>query len=211
MKEITSVRWNHTLWRGQPFVCDVSRHVVNRLRQIGFQAVAPEVESWYTVILVPSGNSINFSQRHAAYAAGLGTFGLSDNFISEKGVATRCVAIVTNAPIPPTPRKYDYHYGACLFFNSGSCKACITRCPGGAITESSHDSEKCRKHRFEQEKIIEALGPDSGYKNPWGRAKTSPGCGLCQTKVPCEQRIPVVRRTQESQGPRRNSRSDSRN
>ncbi len=33
MKEITSVRWNHTLWRGRPFVCDVSRHVVNQLRQ----------------------------------------------------------------------------------------------------------------------------------------------------------------------------------
>ncbi len=68
------------------------------------------------------------------------------------------------------------------FFHDGSCGACIVRCPVGAITKDGHDKDKCSA--FLQE-IKNEIGPDflkdSHYIS---------GCGLCQSKVPCQDRIP---------------------
>jgi epoxyqueuosine reductase len=121
-----------------------------------------------------------WSERHAAYAAGLGTFGLCDALITPKGKAHRVGSVVANIAIPPTPRPYDNHRAYCLFYHDGSCSACRKRCPVGAISENGHDKIKCWDHAGG---TCAAFGKENygfdGY-----------GCGLCQTGVPCESRIP---------------------
>ena len=181
-----SLRWNHARWQGQDFIWSLSRHLVSLLERLGHKALAPELADFYRIRRLPNGPGSNWSQRHIAYAAGLGTFSLSDSFITAKGTAMRCGSVVTNLHLPPSPRKYVNHLANCLFYNGGSCRRCIERCPGGAITEKGHDKEKCRLILFEDQKPwLEGLHGE-GYMGRYA------GCGLCQTKVPCEDRMPIL-------------------
>jgi len=182
---VPSLRWNHTRWHGQDFINELSRYVIALLDSLSYQAVAPELSDYFESINLPGGYVSNWSQRHIAYAAGLGTFSLNDGFITPKGMAMRCGSVVTDAIIPPSPRVYKDHFANCLFYSDGSCQRCAERCPAGAISEKGHDKNKCLEFLFvKQKKILKELGRDEGYI---GRYQ---GCGLCQTKVPCEARIP---------------------
>lgn len=182
---IPSLRWNHTRWHGQDFINELSGYVVSLLESLGYQAVAPELADFYKLKNLSNGFYSNWSQRHVAYAAGLGTFSLSDGFITPKGTAMRCGSVVTDAYLPSSHRAYKNHLANCLFYSDGSCRRCAERCPAGAISEQGHDKNKCLEFLFtKQKKILKELGREEGYI---GRYL---GCGLCQTKVPCEARIP---------------------
>jgi epoxyqueuosine reductase QueG len=84
------------------------------------------------------------SERHAAYASGLGIFGLCDGLITPKGKAMRARSVVARIQIPPTQRPYTDHHAYCLFLTKGICEECIPRCPVGALSEVGHDKVKCR-------------------------------------------------------------------
>ncbi len=182
---VPSLRWNHTRWHGQDFIDELSRYVVSLLEGLGYQAVAPELADFFKLKNLPGGYVSNWSQRHIAYAAGLGTFSLNDGFITTKGMAMRCGSVVTDALIPPSPRIYKDHLANCLFYSDGSCRRCVERCPAGAISEQGHDKNKCLEFLFARQKeILKEMGREEGYI---GRYL---GCGLCQTEVPCEAGIP---------------------
>jgi len=184
---VPSLRWNHTRWQGQDFIFELSRHLVSLLENLGYQAIAPELANFFTIKDLANGLASNWSQRHIAYAAGLGTFSLSDGFITPRGIALRCGSVVTNIALPPSFRVYENHLANCLFYRDGSCRRCIERCPAGAISEKGHDKKRCREFLFvDQKAAIQELGREEGYI---GRYL---GCGLCQTKVPCEARIPPI-------------------
>jgi epoxyqueuosine reductase len=184
---VPSLRWNHTRWHGQDFINELSRYLVSLLAELGYRAVAPEVASFYQIKRLSQGSVANWSQRHMAYAAGLGTFSLSDGFITPRGIAMRCGSVVTDLALPPSPRACESHLANCLFYRDRSCRRCIERCPAGAITEQGHDKNKCQDFLMNKQKVIlKELGREEGYI---GRYL---GCGLCQTKVPCEAGIPPV-------------------
>jgi len=93
--------------------------------------------------------------------------------------------VVTDLVLPPSPRTAESPYSNCLFYVDGSCKACIARCPAGAITEKGHDKIKCRAY-------LRSIGYSAAaLKGGYDNDKSVAGCGLCQTKVPCEYRIPA--------------------
>ena len=182
---IPSLRWNHTRWHGQDLINELSRHVVSLLESLDYRAVAPELADFFKLKNLPSGYASNWSQRHIAYAAGLGTFSLNDGFITRRGMAMRCGSVVTDARITSSLRAYKDHLANCLFYSNGSCRSCAERCPAGAISEQGHDKNKCLEFLFtKQKEILKEMGREEGYI---GRYL---GCGLCQTKVPCEARIP---------------------
>ena len=183
---VPSLSWNHTRWEGQDFIYELSSHIVAVIEQLGHPAVAPEVEDFYKTKNVPGIFASNWSQRHIAYAAGLGTFSINDGFITAKGMAMRCGSVVTDAKIAATERTYKNHLANCLFYSEGSCTQCARRCPANAISEKGHDKDKCVEFLFNRQKeIVRELRREEGYI---GRYL---GCGLCQTKVPCESRIPT--------------------
>lgn len=136
---------------------------------------------WRPVREPPVGLASTWSERHAAYAAGLGSFSLNDGLITQKGIAHRCGSVITDAFIPPTARLHGDHRANCLHFPRGDCGLCIPRCPAGAISPHGHDKEKCRAYVYEQ--LRESVGRTYGIMET--------GCGLCQTGVPCEARIPA--------------------
>jgi len=179
-----SLRWNHTRWDGQDFNLELSRYLVSLLEQMGQHAVAPELAPFYGIKRLSNGLASSWSQRHIAYAAGLGTFSLSDGFITPRGIAMRCGSVVTDLKLPASPRPYPNHLANCLFYVDGSCRKCIERCPYGAITEKGHDKEKCFEIMFVKQRPWMEGAHGEGYIGDYS------GCGLCQTGVPCEDRIP---------------------
>ena len=175
------MRWNHTRFRGEDFNDSLRCHVVEVLQAHGYAAVAPVLTDRFQTNNLPNGPASTWSERHIAYAAGLGTFSLSDGLITARGIAHRCGSVVYAAPCIPTLRPYSDHRQYCLFARDGSCGTCIDRCPAGAITTAGHDKIKCRAY------MNEALA--EWVKRP-GYTGSYTGCGLCQTGVPCEDCIP---------------------
>jgi len=175
-------RWARARLYGEEVNNKLRKHVVDALQQKGHKAVSPMLSpKWSRQMSDAYGFASNWSERHAAYAAGLGTFGLCDGLITPRGKAVRVGSVIAQIRVPATPRIHDDHHAYCLFFTKGTCKKCISRCPVGAITESGHDKVKCYSHTYGSSlKHIKSLhGFEVG------------SCGLCQTKVPCESRIPT--------------------
>jgi epoxyqueuosine reductase len=179
-----SLAWNHARWHGQDFIFGLSRHVVSLLQNAGYHAVAPELTSFFKWHDLPNGLASAWSQRHIAYATGLGTFGLSDGFITPRGVAMRCGSVVTDLKLRPTPRRYPDHHANCRFYAYGECARCMERCPGGAISEKGHDKRRCLEILVIDQKPWLDGAHGGGYIGQYA------GCGLCQTDVPCEEGIP---------------------
>jgi epoxyqueuosine reductase QueG len=195
-----SERWAHTRLFGEEFNRKLEAHIVSVLKEKGYFAVAPELEPSIFRMLVDErvGLASPWSQRHVAFAANLGTFGLSDGLITEKGKAHRVGSVVVNQPLDSPRRTTDIHRD-CLFFQRGSCMICAKRCPAGAITEQGHDKNKCMEFVFKQ---IPMIKEDYGIDIY--------ACGLCQTAVPCEEKIPRKKENREERRERREKRKEER-
>ena len=176
-----SERWARARIYGEEVNAKLRGHVVTTLQGSGFEAVAPMLSpQWARKTSERYGLASTWSERHAAYASGLGTFGLCDGLITAKGKAIRVGSVVARIQIPSAPRPYNDHHAYCLFFTQGICGKCISRCPVGAITKAGHEKVKCQKHiRPTTADYVKSHYGFDGY-----------GCGLCQTKVPCESKIP---------------------
>jgi epoxyqueuosine reductase QueG len=186
--ELPSREWALTRTHGETVNGDLRRHLVGWLQGRGHQAVAPQYAPlWQEFRDTPVGIASTWSERHAAYAAGLGTFSLSDGLITPAGIAHRCGSVITDLALPPTPRRAPHHRHNCLYYFNGSCGACIARCPVGAITHAGHDKSRCRE-------LVYGTAPEK-LSALYGVPQT--GCGLCQTKVPCEASIPPACRVAE--------------
>jgi epoxyqueuosine reductase len=177
-----SERWARARIFGEEVNEKLRRHVVAALESESFAAVAPALSPhWEQKASERYVFASTWSERHAAYASGLGTFGLCDGLITPIGKAVRVGSVIARIRIPPTPRPYKEHQAYCLFHSRGICKKCVSRCPVGALSEAGHDKEKCRSHvRPVTEEYVRAHYGFEGY-----------GCGLCQTGVPCESKIPL--------------------
>jgi epoxyqueuosine reductase QueG len=68
------------------------------------------------------------------------------------------------------------------------CGKCISRCPVGAITEAGHDKVKCKTYM--RQEVTPYIKAQYGFEGK--------GCGLCQTKVPCESKIPTQKDVDEN-------------
>ena len=176
-----SERWARGKKFGIPVNVKLQGRLIMALEEAGHAAMAPcRPTFWSEQRSEKYGYASTWSERHAAHAAGLGTFGLCDGLITPVGKAMRCGSIIARVGIPPTERPYERHTEYCLFLSDGSCGACMARCPAGAISKNGHDKEKCRSYCDGTcaERIKERYGLEEH------------ACGLCQTKVPCESGIP---------------------
>jgi epoxyqueuosine reductase len=175
-------RWARSRIFGEQFNNKLRQHVADALGAAGYAAVSPmRSPEWRSTDSERYVYASTWSERHAAYAAGLGTFGLCDGLITPAGKAMRAGSTVARISIEPTPRPYSDHHAYCLYYSHGICGQCIDRCPVGAISEQGHDKVRCREHlRSATAPYVERNYGFAGY-----------GCGLCQTGVPCECKIPA--------------------
>lgn len=174
--------WSETRNFGEQFNTALRRHLVAWLSERGYRAAAPQLmAAWRELSESAVGIASTWSERHAAFAAGLGTFSLNDALITPQGIAHRLGSVLTDLPLAATPRPYPERRANCLYYREGTCGVCIGRCPVGALSQRGHDKKKCREYVYGA--IPAAVGEQYGV--------TATGCGLCQTRVPCEGRIPA--------------------
>lgn len=182
MKDAPSERWAHTRLFGEQFNRKLQEHLVSVLQEKGYFVAAPETEETVFRMLVDEKVSwaSSWSQRHVAFAAGLGTFGLSDGLITPAGKSHRVGSVIVSQPLESPPERTDDIHRDCLFYSDGSCKKCIERCPADAISEAGHDKQKCATFVLSRAPLIKQQYGIEIY-----------GCGLCQAGVACDRRIPV--------------------
>ena len=180
--EVPSERWARSRFHGEEFNCALRLHLAEQLTQAGYQAVAPErLPDFDYRQSEQFGIASNWSERHTAWIAGLGTFGLSDGLITKVGKAVRFGSVVVKMDLEATPRPYAGHQDWCLWYAKGTCGVCMKRCPIDAITEEGHDKPSCFKY------IRNVTTPY--VRDNYGTGATP--CGLCQVKIPCEARSPL--------------------
>ena len=176
--EKPSPEWLHARIEGQAFIDSYTETLKGYFASRGATSCVPATDPRFAVqssVLPPESHKAlhiasNWSERHVAYASGLGTFCLTRGLISEKGVAGRYGSIITSEAIAPDERPYTGVYDYCI-----RCGACVKRCPAGAISpEHGKNQLKCKQWL---EMTAKKYAPRYG-------------CGKCQTGVPCEGGIP---------------------
>ena len=179
-RRMPTERWARARIYGEEFNDKLREYVVKTLDEAGYLAVAPMLSTqWSRETSNKYGFASNWSERHAAYVSGLGTFGLCDGLITAKGKAMRTGSVITRIEIRPTLRDYKGHNTYCLYYSNGTCLECVHKCPVGAISKSGHDKYVCSKYVRSTRDYVKRSFYFEGY-----------GCGLCQTGVACESRIP---------------------
>ncbi len=178
--EMPTERWAQTRLLGEIFSQNYIREIVTDLMNKGVLAVAPDSTPMFNKKIYPKvGWASPFSLRHMCYAAGLGTFGLQDFLITEKGVAHRCAAFVVNLKLKPNRKRPDDIHAHCLHYQGFKCMKCASRCPVNAIDKDGHDKNMCKK---KVQKTVPYVVKN--YKI------FIYGCGLCACGTPCESGIP---------------------
>lgn len=119
-----------------------------------------------------------WSHKHLGYIAGLGTFGHHRLLITEAGCCGRLGSLVTDMPIPPTPRPAGEW---CLARAGKRCHACVSKCVFGALQKDSYDRHRC------YDQCLANIPRHQG-------SSITDVCGKCGCEVPCSYQIPVALR-----------------
>ena len=141
----------------------------------------------------------NWSHRHIAAIAGLGTFGLNNMLITKKGCCGRLGSMVTDYQLPegqmfklkggvpvcsPEFSFSDDIFAAgerCLNKLNGSCGVCRKKCVADAYSETGFDRHKCYKQCLR----------NADYLKESGLASPADVCGKCLVGLPCSVKAPL--------------------
>lgn len=160
---------------------ELNQELVRLIREQGGNAAIPAAALEFDQQELVS----NWSHRHMAYAAGLGTFGINNMLITRKGCCGRFNSIVTNLELDfDEPMKEEL----CSYKVDGSCGVCISNCPAEALISEASDKYGAG---FARAKCYEVcLENADRYPVPQDLAPSysaigSEVCGKCVTGSPC--------------------------
>ncbi|MCP1101298.1 epoxyqueuosine reductase QueG [Aequitasia blattaphilus] len=156
----TSPEWAKAYTITNQRIAQTNEALVKKVESLGFSGAVPEWNMDYNRLIS------NWSQRHIAYACGLGTFGINNMLITKRGCCGRYGSIVTDLPLVPDEILEDEN---CLYKRKGTCKVCVKNCFTGALTPDGFDRFLC----FEKG----CLPNDSLYGEEV--------CGKCTVGIPC--------------------------
>ncbi len=155
-----SGEWGNAYIVTNKMMGELNVYLAEELVKMGYRAVAPE-----GVVMMFDILKSNWSQRHIAYTAGLGTFGINNLLITSEGCCGRYNSIVAELPIEPDAILEKEN---CLYKSKGLCKKCVENCFSGALTVEGFDREKCHEECKKNSKSVDA---EVG--------------GKCATNIPC--------------------------
>ncbi len=157
--------WAETYVETNKLIFAINGFIKNELEKEGFHtAFAPPTANFDPKIL-----KSNWSYRHIAEITGLGSFGINNILITEKGCCGRLGTFVTDLPVEKetTPLK-EY----CIAKKNGNCGACQKKCVKDAFSEEGFDRFSCFEMCVENGELYKSLG------EAWV-------CGKCLVGLPC--------------------------
>lgn len=117
-----------------------------------------------------------YSQRHMAYAAGLGTFGMNNMLITPAGCCGRFSSVISDVTLKwDVPLKEEL----CLYKREGSCGVCMKVCEAKALGENDFDRKACYKVCSRNAEIY------TFEESSYGGGAGSEVCGKCISLSPC--------------------------
>ncbi len=155
-----SEEWGSAYNITNKMIGELNEYLAAELVKMGYRAHVTEGVTMYYDIL-----KSNWSQRHLAYASGLGTFGINNLLITKEGCCGRYGSIVADIPVEP---EYALKEENCLYKSKGLCKKCVENCFSGALTVDGFDRVKCKEACSKNAERVDAEV-----------------CGKCATNIPC--------------------------
>lgn len=179
---------------GGALIYRISVRLTEICREKGIAVISPAITKEYDAFRIPDHKfSSTWSERHVAFASGLGRFGLNASLITSLGTNVRFGSIITNLKLEPAVINSQNYGAPCLESEGRECAACIKRCPVGALSEKGLNKFKCnamrkavrRRHLSQYTQEMSMLSSPI-VKNGTRKDGYSLGCALCQCGVPCE-------------------------
>lgn len=118
----------------------------------------------------------NWSHRHIAYIAGIGTFGINNMLITKNGCCGRFGSIVINYEFNEYRQDIEIKE-KCINKVNGSCGICINKCIVNAYENNKFNRHKCYKQCLENDEFHKTNGNASV-------------CGKCIVGLPCSVKEP---------------------
>jgi epoxyqueuosine reductase QueG len=118
----------------------------------------------------------NWSHRHIAFIAGIGTFGINNMLITKRGCCGRLGSIIINYELK-NYKDAGKVKEKCLNKLNGSCGICQKRCIANAYKNKNFNKDICYKQCLENAK----------YHKETGHADV---CGKCLVGLPCSIQEP---------------------
>lgn len=168
----SSREWVQAYIETNRLIADLSTHLADYLESLGHAVrTMPATYSFDRRTLVS-----DWSHRHVAHIAGLGTFGLNNMLITRHGCCGRLGSLITTLDMGADPRPATE---ACLYYRSGgTCRQCVTKCRWGALHPEGFDRHRCYEICLSNERRFQALGK-------------ADVCGKCLVGIPCSHEIPA--------------------
>ena len=181
--ECASKEWVVAYQETNEMFVKLNKYLIREIEKMGYRAAVCQDAGKYDSNIVKS----KWSHRHIAKVAGLGTFGINNMLISEKGCCGRYFTIVTDLPISPDQPLSEEN---CLYKRKGKgCGICIKHCFSGALTLDNFDRFKCEETCDINFDIYNKQYSNKDHKkgNPRGGSTV---CGKCVVDLPCSFRRP---------------------
>jgi len=168
---LSSDKWCSAYIETNELVKNLGDRLQSWFKTRGWESLTfPATHNWDEKTLIS-----DWSHRHVAYIAGLGTFGINNMLITSKGCDGRFGTFVTSASLKPSTLQTEE---ACLYKYDGTCGVCVKKCVNGALTHGGFDRFKCYEMCLENEKEHRHLG----YADV---------CGKCLSGIPCASGNPA--------------------
>jgi epoxyqueuosine reductase QueG len=137
-RRFVSYEWTQAYVETNALISRITDRLIELLAQKGVQAAAePPTNNFDPVTLVS-----RWSHKSVAVIAGLGSFGLHHQVITDSGCCGRFGSLVLDAELPVTPAPPRER---CLYFHDESCLECVQACPAAALgLDNRIDKQACR-------------------------------------------------------------------
>lgn len=167
----SSHQWAKAYVETNQLIAELNQHLKDKLSKKGYKASLIAATNNFDKERLLS----DWSHRHAAYIAGLGTFGVNNMLITENGCAGRVGTLITDLKIEASKRTEKER---CLNKAGFNCSKCVNHCVNGSLQEDSFDRHKCYELLLENDE----LHPESELTDV---------CGKCCVDLPCSFNSPV--------------------
>lgn len=161
-----SVNWAQAYQSTNALAENLGEYLVKYFMARGLRAVYP----YEATVFTEDNPKSRWSQRHLAYFAGMGSFGINNLLISKKGSLGRYFSLITNLELS---NEAELSPEYCLYKIDGSCNLCVERCSFEALSLQGFDPFKCLAQVNKNKDILGASV-----------------CGKCAVDLPCSLEIP---------------------